>query len=314
VKYVCAVTILSFLTLSAKIHGTVFYSYCGPKIVGVRGSYHAEFSKEARAALIQSHFRGSVRSRVYDSEPSKAASVGGDYYRLIKRTDGRLLILAGDIENHGQIAAPSSLKIQAALDSPAMIPAFNAPTTTAILGAISETFQFAPRDRPTSMLAILFDPLTGQGEATAAFGSFHIYAIGAEEVWEIFPGGSYFRVCDPSEPFCIQEQPPAEPFSIAPREMLLVVSDGVTDRVNGEGQMLGQQMGQILTTIPGSAGPSQVLDHLLRGDYRSVDDEMALALQWDPKFAPYFSRATDAALRRHVQHSPSRPHFPRGSR
>ncbi len=161
-----------------------------------------------------------------------AESVGGDFYRFVQLTDGRVGVMVGDVSSHGFSAALIMALVLSAAGIHAEEGASPARTVRRLLESVEG--DLADTEMHLTLFYGVIDPARARVRYTNA-GLPHAFRLG--------PDGAAERLAATSPPLGL-----AEPDSIAERELpwrpghdlLFLVSDGITDARNDEGARLGE--------------------------------------------------------------------------
>ncbi|MFZ0322553.1 MAG: SpoIIE family protein phosphatase [Actinomycetes bacterium] len=158
-----------------------------------------------------------------------ARTVGGDFYDFIPMTDGRVMVVTGDVTDKGVPAALVMASTHALLRETG--PRLASPS--AVLERVNELLcEDIPAHMFVTCLAMVLDPPTGAVEFANA-GHNLPYVRGADgTVRELHATGMPLGLM----PGMTYEQSSAV---IAPGEQLLLYSDGLTEQHNAAGEMFG---------------------------------------------------------------------------
>ncbi len=164
---------------------------------------------------------------------SPAGDVAGDYYDVLGLPDGSCLVCVADVVGHGVPAAMSATVLKAQL--------LTAPHD--VLRFINKRFAVVSLAEDfATMVAVRLDLLTNNLEyASAGHGSAWLIDYGALEPRALASTGLVLGIDETA----IWEQ---KRFAIAPGTRLLLVTDGVTETVNAQGELFGdQRLARLLT-------------------------------------------------------------------
>lgn len=161
-----------------------------------------------------------------------AREVGGDVYDFFPLPGDRLFIMVGDVAGKGLPAAmfmavskalvkSSTLRATAGLD--ALMAAFNA-----------EISRENPEQLFVTVIALVIDLRTGEVEYCNAGHEPPLLARHSGEIIVVNEGGG--------PPLCVMEDFPYEQarFTLLPGDVLLLMSDGITEAMNREGALYGR--------------------------------------------------------------------------
>lgn len=162
-----------------------------------------------------------------------AESVGGDFYRFVRLTDGRVGVMVGDVSSHGFSAALIMALVLSAAGIYAEEGASPARTVRRLLESIEN--ELAETEMHLTLFYGVIDPTQRRLRYTNA-GLPHAFRIGDD--------GTPERLAATSPPLGL-----AESDAVTERELpwhpgndlLFLVSDGITDAQNDQGERLGEQ-------------------------------------------------------------------------
>jgi serine phosphatase RsbU (regulator of sigma subunit) len=182
--------------------------------------------------------RLALRGLVVESEYRPAREVGGDFFQMIPhKTDGSLLIVAGDVAGKGLKAG--------------MLVAL-------LVGAIRTAAQYDPD--PTAVLSALNRLLMGRSDAQATCLALHIANDGAVTLANAGHIAPYLN----GEPLPMEGALPlgmiesaefsVTHFQLKDGDRLMLMSDGVAEATDHDGQLFGfDQVHQLLRTAKSAA-------------------------------------------------------------
>ena len=204
------------------------------------------------------------------AKQSAPAGNGGDFFEVIQQRDGRVTVVMADVCGNGPSAAAPVSSLRWILRQ--TIARGEAPG--AVLAALNDWMVDAQRsdDRFVTAVCVRIDATTGRGEVASAghLGPFVKRATGgAEELplavglaLGIFPSQAY------------QETP----IELEPEDVLVLVTDGITDRLASPGDQLGQSaLLERLARI--RHGSESICSALLGSDARATEDATVLVIQ-----------------------------------
>jgi hypothetical protein len=182
--------------------------------------------------------RLTVPGLAVESEYRPAREVGGDFFQMIPhRTDGSLLIVAGDVAGKGLKAG--------------MLVAL-------LVGAIRTAAQYAPD--PTAVLSALNLLLTGRGDAQATCLALRISKDGAVTLANAGHIAPYLNgeplPMEGALPLGILESAESSVlhFQLNDGDRLMLMSDGVAEATDRDGQLFGfERVYQLLRTAKSAA-------------------------------------------------------------
>jgi hypothetical protein len=195
-----------------------------------------------------------------ESEYRPSREVGGDFFQILPQTaDGSLLIVIGDVAGKG---------IEAGM------------LATLIIGAVRTAASFT--SDPARILALLNERLCGRGLVTCL--ALHIDQDGAATLVnaghlppflngkELAVDGALPLGAVPGLPF------PVSHFTLAPGDSLLLMTDGVVEAQNSQGQLFGFER---ITQLLGSGAGGAALAHAAQA-HGQQDDITVLTLTVAP--------------------------------
>lgn len=227
-----------------------------------------------------------------------SAAIGGDYFDVLERPDGRLAVVIADVAGHGLAAGLRMAMVKSALEL--MVEEGRpAPEILSRLGRLLRRRQ-GERSFVTLALAEL-DPATGELELTNA-GHPPCYVVRAD--------GAVDEILVPGVPLgALAGAPGHARLTLAAGEGVVFLSDGFIETVDGEGEMFGFE--RVRACLAGGPAEAQVLlDRLLgavlehAGRMAAEDDRTGLAVVYRPGRPARPEAASSDA-------SPSRPKIER---
>lgn len=223
---------------------------------------------------------------LFDGEPrfalralvQPARTVGGDFYDCFKLDERRLFFVVGDVSGKGMPAALfmalCKATIKAAVMSASAEPA----------AALRRAGQDIGRENPETFFVTAF-----AGTLDLETGEL-VYCNAGHEPPYLLRAGSLERL--PAAP-----RPPvgvpggfafaAETLQLAHGELVCVLTDGVTEAMNAQGELYGApRLERVLAALPSNCAPAEVnaavVEDVKRfvGDAAASDDLTLLALRW----------------------------------
>jgi serine phosphatase RsbU (regulator of sigma subunit)/CHASE2 domain-containing sensor protein len=207
-------------------------------------------------------------------EPAK--SVGGDFYDAMKISEDRLGFAVADVTGKG-VPAALFMAMSKALTSAALSRMDVDPA--AMAKAINEELL---KDNSEAMSVTML-----LGILDLETGEVRIVSAGHEDPLLLSADGSVKHMrLEGGPPFCITEYPyPLETLKLRPGETLVLVTDGVTEAQNREGQLFGS--GQILSGYePKSGSAAQTCEAIrfqirhFEGETEATDDLTVMAIRY----------------------------------
>ncbi|HEV7506009.1 MAG TPA: PP2C family protein-serine/threonine phosphatase [Thermoanaerobaculia bacterium] len=191
-----------------------------------------------------------------------AHEAGGDLYDFLRDESGRLWIAAGDVAGHGYSCAVMQAMVKAGLMS--LIEPGETPAR--VLTQLDRVLRTAGSDHSFTSLALLsLDPATGE----ALLGNAgHPYPM-------VFAAGQVTEVALPGLPL---GQGPVRryedrPFSLPPRSVLLLCSDGLFEALDRNGNAYGFERAREVLKAMGHRPPPEIVDALLNDCRRHLGAE-----------------------------------------
>jgi adenylate cyclase len=212
-------------------------------------------------------------------EPAK--SIGGDLYDVIRIDADRIAFLVGDVTGKGVPAALFMALSKALAKSVVLRGIPDLAEAASILNA--ELTRDNSEAMNVTMLIGILDLATGDLRLMSA-GHEHPLLVRAD-------GSVTVHKLDGGPPFCIVDFPyPDEPMTLRPGETLLLISDGVSEALNGSGTLFGGE--RLLGAIAGQASATAMIE-AVRGAVRAfedgtdpTDDLTVMAVRYLGSFSP----------------------------
>jgi serine phosphatase RsbU (regulator of sigma subunit) len=203
------------------------------------------------------------------AKQSAPAGNGGDFFEVIQQRDGRVTVVMADVCGNGPSAAApvSSLR----WISRQTIARGEAPG--AVLAALNDWMvEQRIDDRFVTAVCVRIDAITGRAEVASAghLGPFVKRATGGAEELPLAVGLALGIL--PSQTY--QETP----IGLEPEDALVLVTDGITDRLATDGDQLGESA--LLERLAQARhGSESICGALLGSDARATEDATVLVLQ-----------------------------------
>lgn len=210
-----------------------------------------------------------------------AREVGGDLYDFFLLPGDRLFVMVGDVSGKGLPAAmfmavskalvkSSTLRATAGLDL--LMAAFNA-----------EISRENPEQLFVTVIALVIDLRTGEVEYCNAGHEPPLLARRSGEIIVVNEGGG--------PPLCVMDDFPYEQarFTLLPGDVLLLMSDGITEAMNTGGALYGRdRLNPLLAAHGGhSADDAAALGHTILADVKTfeasadpADDQTLVIVSW----------------------------------
>ena len=209
-----------------------------------------------------------------------AREVGGDLYDFFKLPDDKFIVLVGDVSDKGLPAAMFMAVSKALAKSVSLrAPAGAAELMTAFNKEISRE---NPEQMFVTMVALIMDLRTGALEYCNAGHEPPILVRREGETVILDDGGG--------PPLCVLDDFPYEAarVQLAPRDVLTLASDGITEAMNRAGALYGRARLKALVESPARRGVdvtvlgNEVLTAIktFEGDAEPSDDQTLLLVSW----------------------------------
>lgn len=211
-------------------------------------------------------------------EPAK--TVGGDLYDFFMLDDDTLFVLIGDVSGKGLPAAIFMALVKSLCKSAAM--RRGGTLARAIADAEAEVIRENPELMFVTLTALTLNLGTGEVEYCNA---------GHDPAYSILDGRpGHLRLADGGgPPLCVMPgfDYQSGKYRMAPREMLCLVTDGVMDATNPQGEMYGRQ--RLETALEGIAsedpatvaGTLRQVVSMFSAGAEPADDQTVVVLRWN---------------------------------
>ncbi|MGH8481405.1 MAG: CHASE2 domain-containing protein [Nevskiaceae bacterium] len=208
-----------------------------------------------------------------------ARSVGGDLYDFFMLDDRTLCVMIGDVSGKGLAAAMFMALIRSLCKSSMLR------FPHALDQALVETEAQIKRENPESLFVTLFVMALDLDT-----GEFTFCNAGHDPLYGISPDRAEVRKLDHGgrPPLCVLDGYPY-PLGrerLVPGELLCMITDGITEAANPEGQLYGHARLERVITRMNGATPEELVDSI-RADVlefgagaEPADDMSVLALRW----------------------------------
>ena len=205
-----------------------------------------------------------------------SAAIGGDYFDVLARPDGRLSVVIADVAGHGLAAGLRMAMVKSALE---LLVGEGRPAPE-ILARLGRVLRRRPGDRSFVTLALAdLDPETGTLELTNA---------GHPPCYVVRRSGEVEEIVAPGVPLgALAGSPGTARLELRPGDGIVLLSDGFVETPNATGELFGfERVRACLAGDPGSA--PELLERLLAGVRRHAaelaveDDRTAVALVYRP--------------------------------
>jgi CHASE2 domain-containing sensor protein/serine phosphatase RsbU (regulator of sigma subunit) len=212
-----------------------------------------------------------------------AESVGGDLYDFFKLDDDRLFFMVGDVAGKG-LPASIFMAVSKALYKSAALRMQEGADVGEIMCAANEEIA---RDNPEMLFVTVF-----AGILDLRSGELHYCNAGHDAPFRLRPDRMTPAQLegDAGPPLCVIEGYGyrAEQYRLSPGESLCLFTDGVTEAMNGDGQLYGRH--RLFAILQSSIGATDAVElvNAIRDDVRAFvlatersDDLTILVLRWD---------------------------------
>lgn len=195
---------------------------------------------------------------------AEGTRVGGDWYDVIRLTDGHVLLTVGDVVGRGPTAAAVMGQLRTLMHEAAL----REDDPRSVVCALDAMATRTPEAFASTCVAIDLDPLTGLLRYCRAGHPFPLVVGGAEPRWLDAPGGS---------PLGVGTQRPCPATTrLETGEILVLFTDGVVER-RGVHPDVGLSRLARVAQAAAQGGPAAVCDAILGlASVSSADDDMAL--------------------------------------
>lgn len=206
-------------------------------------------------------------------EPAK--SIGGDLYDVIRLDENHVAFLVGDVTGKGVPAALFMALSKALAKSVVLRGTPNLADAAFILN--EELMRDNSESMNVTMLIGIIDLSSGEVVLMSA---------GHEDPLHIQSGGTIaLHKLDGGPPFCIVDFPyPYEPMKLAPGEALVLISDGVSEAMDGAGTLFGHS--RLLDALRGRTTASAMVEamrdavRIFEGGTDPTDDLTVMAVRY----------------------------------
>ena len=191
-------------------------------------------------------------------EPAK--SIGGDLYDVIRLNEDRIAFLVGDVTGKG-VPAALFMALSKALAKSVVLR--DIPTLADAAFILNEELM---RDNSESMNVTMLI-----GIIDLATGELVLMSAGHEDPLHIRTDHSIaIHKLDGGPPFCIVDFPyPDEPMKLLPGETLVLISDGVSEALNGADELFGHD--RLLSALEGQESATAMIE-AIRDAVRVFED------------------------------------------
>ncbi len=191
-------------------------------------------------------------------EPAK--SIGGDLFDVIRIDANRVAFLVGDVTGKG-VPAALFMALSKALTKSVVLRGI--PTLADAAFILNEELM---RDNSESMNVTMIIAIMD-----LSTGEVMLMSAGHEDPLHIRTDGSVtIHKLDGGPPFCIVDFPyPDEPMKLLPGETLVLISDGVSEALNGEDGLFGHE--RLLKSLEGKATATAMIESI-RDAVRTFED------------------------------------------
>ena len=180
-------------------------------------------------------------------EPAK--SIGGDLYDVIRIDEHRVAFLVGDVTGKG-VPAALFMALSKALTKSVVLRGISSLADAAFI-LNEELMRDNSESMNVTMLIGIMDLRTGE---------IMLMSAGHEDPLHIrTDGGIAVHKLDGGPPFCIVDFPyPDEPMRLAPGEALVLISDGVSEALDGSSALFGHE--RLLAALDGRTSATAMIE------------------------------------------------------
>ena len=217
---------------------------------------------------------------------SAELEVGGDWYDVIERDDGRILVAVGDVVGHGVRAATAMGKLRSAMGALGLV----VDSTPELLLRLDQFAEKIDEARFGTVAAVLFEPDTGVLRYSLA-GHPPPLVVDPDGTAEFLEAGSGF-------PLCIGDgvlgDRPEGRMVLREGSTLVLYTDGLIER-REQGIDLGLERLRRAAASRSRCEPEQLCDEIVAEFATgSLDDIVLLCLRREPRDVRVFSRTFPA--------------------
>jgi serine phosphatase RsbU (regulator of sigma subunit) len=203
------------------------------------------------------------------AKQSAPAGNGGDFFEVIQQRDGRVTVVMADVCGNGPTAAAPVSSLRWIVRQ--TIARGEAPG--AVLAALNDWLMAQPiDDRFVTAVCVRIDAVTGRAEVASAghLGPFVKRAAGGAE--ELPQAAGLALGILPAQVY------PETPIELGPQDALVLVTDGITDRLASAGDQLGETA--LLERLARARhGTASICSALLGSDARATEDATVLVVE-----------------------------------
>lgn len=198
-------------------------------------------AEAARLIMRELEIAQDVQQRLFPEETPKPAqldiaaycrpakSVGGDYYDFVEMSNGGLFFTLGDVSGKGMGAAVLMASIQASIRSQVFDPPASLPNLVGLFN--KAVASFSRSERYSTLFCGFFDPSFRQlTYVNAGQVDPLLLRLGTDKIERLATGGPPVGLLS----FSMYS---AETISLAPGDVILLFSDGISEATNEQGEM-----------------------------------------------------------------------------
>ena len=191
-------------------------------------------AREIQLGMLPSDLAGSAAGTGVELEAflEPARGVGGDLYEVLRTDDGRLVVVIGDVSGKG---VPAALFMAMTMTLVRTL-GYRYREPDEIIRQVSEALvRQNPREMFVTLFCAIFDPETGQVTcASAAHPSPVLVRPGSPSTLPVVKNGGLAGI----EPGI---QLPRISFALEPGDSLVLYTDGITEAMNEEDELFGDE-------------------------------------------------------------------------
>jgi len=232
-----------------------------------------ELAKKIQTALLP--VSPSIRGCEVAATMKPAELVGGDYYDIIQTPQGDWIII-GDVSGHGVSAGLVMMMAQTAVAT--AIRQESSVTPSALLAVVNSTLIENIRrlgEQKYMTMSVVFRDLDGSFQFAGLHQDILIFRAKSQEVESIATSGVWLGLVEEIDPNL-----PSATFQLEKGDSLLLYTDGITESVAQNGQMLDTDgLAGILKSSHPLKSASEALKFITNSvENREIDDDLTVIL------------------------------------
>jgi serine phosphatase RsbU (regulator of sigma subunit) len=215
-----------------------------------------ELAKRIQTALLPSTER--IRGYEMAAVMYPAAEVGGDCYDIIKTSTGEIWLAMGDVSGHGVDSGLIMMMAQTSVSTMVNSCARCLPSQVlqSVNTALRENINRLGADHYMSLVLIRL----GKGDFTLAgkHQDVILYRASRKEIEIVPTSGTWLGIADD-----IGEYLDDRTVGLRPLDIILLFSDGITEAMNAEGEMFGQERLEELLALHAALPVDQIVSRMM---------------------------------------------------